>query len=540
VGGDAPARTSGKETPIAPVELVVNGTPVSVDGDTYPHLLGALREGLGIRSVKDGCSPQGQCGCCTVLVDGQPRVACVTPLARVAGRGVETADGLPEAERDRFAAGFVACGASQCGFCTPGIVCRLAGAGRKGADLGDRAVVDRALAAHLCRCTGWQTIVEAAALVARPDAGAPRAGPQRDAAAASRRAGLEGGTEQESGPAAVLGRFPFADDAAPAGALVALRGPGGWVVAETVEAARRAAGSPPGRRGTLPVEPPIEAPPGDWNVVLRTSWVDPGYLELDASWCEPGGEPASPLANGGAFGGKATSEVQAAARALAEEHGRAVRVLLRREDVAARAPKRPPVAGGFRADGTGVMRVARTPGIAAAVAAVAPGVVVEEVDVAGPPTSANLRAAGWAEALVGLAGARAAVHGSGPSVEVVAPSGGLARVTVAGDGGYDVEVDAGAPLDEVVLRSYAIGAAHMGLSWARSEGLAVDGDGVVRDLTVRSLGVLRAAETPPIRVTLVPSSSQPVNGSDAVFAASAAATWIAAGLPPAWPVAGRQ
>ena len=89
-------------------------------------LLDALREELGCRSVKDGCSPQGQCGCCTVWVDGAPRVACVTPVRRIAGRQVTTLEGAPEELRDRWAAAFVAHGASQCGFCTPGIVLRLA------------------------------------------------------------------------------------------------------------------------------------------------------------------------------------------------------------------------------------------------------------------------------------------------------------------------------------------------------------------------------------------------------------------------------
>ena len=70
-----------------------------------------------------------------------------------------------------------------------------------------------------------------------------------------------------------------------------------------------------------------------------------------------------------------------------------------REDVVRLGPKRPPVAAGVRADGTGIVRVARTPGIAAAIAAVAPGLVVEEVDVVGPPTSAALRGAGWVEAI---------------------------------------------------------------------------------------------------------------------------------------------
>ena len=67
--------------------------------DDGSSLLDVLREQLGIRSVKDGCSPQGQCGCCTVWVDGAPRVACVTPVRRLAGRQVTTLDGLPEGAR---------------------------------------------------------------------------------------------------------------------------------------------------------------------------------------------------------------------------------------------------------------------------------------------------------------------------------------------------------------------------------------------------------------------------------------------------------
>src|SRR6185295_9548318 len=89
-------------------------------------LLDVLRDRLGLTSAKDGCSPQGQCGCCTVLVDGAPRVSCVTPARRVAGRAVTTPTGLGAAVRDRWAAALCATGGSQCGFCTPGIVVRLA------------------------------------------------------------------------------------------------------------------------------------------------------------------------------------------------------------------------------------------------------------------------------------------------------------------------------------------------------------------------------------------------------------------------------
>jgi aerobic-type carbon monoxide dehydrogenase small subunit (CoxS/CutS family)/predicted flap endonuclease-1-like 5' DNA nuclease len=151
---------------VDPVEFTLDGRAVAVP--PTGSLLDALRERLGVTSVKDGCSPQGQCGCCTVLVDGQPRVSCVTPVGRVAGRSVTTVDGLVDA--DEWASAFTSTGASQCGFCTPGIVVRLAAldpAKRESPD-----AVRQALLAHLCRCTGWQTIVEAASR--RPDGRRPR------------------------------------------------------------------------------------------------------------------------------------------------------------------------------------------------------------------------------------------------------------------------------------------------------------------------------------------------------------------------------
>jgi len=137
-----------------------SGLEVSVE-DTASSLLEVLRDRLGARSPKDGCSPQGQCGCCTVWVEGAPRVACVTPARRVAGRSVTTLEGLEPAERRCWAEAFSATGASQCGFCTPGIVMRLAALRRRGDEAPDEASVGRALAAHLCRCTGYLKIFEA-------------------------------------------------------------------------------------------------------------------------------------------------------------------------------------------------------------------------------------------------------------------------------------------------------------------------------------------------------------------------------------------
>jgi xanthine dehydrogenase small subunit len=328
----------------------------------------------------------------------------------------------------------------------------------------------------------------------------------------------------------VLGAGGFADDTAPPDALVAVPdGAGGWAVGETLTEARARAGKVQGRRSTVDLRHPLEVPPGDWDLTLRTTWVEPAYLETDASWCEPGGEPAGPLANGGAFGGKRDSPAPAAARRLADEHGRAVRVLLSREDTVRLGAKRPPIAAGVRADGTGVLRAVRTSGIAEAVTAVAPGLRVEEVDVPGPPTSAGLRGAGHAEALVLLAGLR----GESP-VSVTTPAGATARAEVDGHG-VRVRIDCGQPLDEVVLRSYCAGAAHMALGWVRREGIAVDDDGKVQDLTIRSFGILRASEMPPVVVEVVPSPAPPVNGSDAVFAAVAAAEWLRQGCPQDWP-----
>jgi aerobic-type carbon monoxide dehydrogenase small subunit (CoxS/CutS family) len=499
------------------VPLRLNGADVEVP-ETAGSLLEALRDHLGDRSPKDGCSPQGQCGCCTVLVDGAPRVACVTPVRRVAGREITTLAGLEQA--DEWADAFCATGASQCGFCTPGIILRLEGARRKGADLADEAEVDKALAAHLCRCTGWRTIVEAARSVGV--AGGDREG-------AAERAALEGGVPQDVGPQVALGAGGFADDLAPADALVAVPdGQGGYAVADTLAEARRVAGKVQGRRTTVDPTPPLALPDGDWDLTLRTTWVEPAYLEPDASWCEPGGQPAGALGNGGAFGGKVDSPVRADARRLADEHGRVVRVLWSREDTVRLGPKRPPIAAGVKRDGTGVVRVVRTAGIAERLGSWS----VEEVDVAGPPTSTALRAAGWAEAAMLAAGLRGEVGW------VEGPDGGRATAAIA-DGRVQVRVDAGRPLDDVVLRSYAIGAAHMALSWVCSEHLAVDDGGEVHDLTIRSFGILKAGEMPEVDVAIEPSDGPPVNGSDAVFAAVAAAAWLDQGCPPELPTGHR-
>ncbi len=422
--------------------------------------------------------------------------------------------------------------------------------------------VEQALLAHLCRCTGWQSITEAAGMVLgggapggatlesdAHDGGARTNVGGRDLAAAGERASIEGGVPQRVGPEVVLGDAGFADDGCPPDALVAVVDGDGYAVAESLSAARALAGKVQGRSTTVPLSHPVEIPDGAWALTLATTWIEPAYVEPDASWCAPGGVPASPYGNGGSFGGKLHSPVADDARRLADEYGRPVRVLWSREDVVRMGPKRPPVAAGIRSDGSGVLRVgvSGSPlvGMAwdlrlAEISMVAPGLVVEQVVIAGPPVALDLRAAIWAEAAVLAAAARLGIAGEpvvDVPVEVVSPVGGRAMARCAPDGTLDIEVTAGAVLDATVLRSYVIGAAHQALGWVRCEGIAVGADGAVQDLTVRSFGILQARAVPPVTVRIIDEPQRPaVNGSDAVFAAVAAARWLADGLAPTWPV----
>lgn len=556
------------------LQFSLDGAPVEIeiaDGET---LLSVLRERLHVTSVKDGCAPQGQCGCCTVLVDGAARVSCVTPAVRIAGRSVTTLAGLDATVRERLVGAFVETGGSQCGFCTPGILVRLAALLAK--DKTAPADVERALAAHLCRCTGWQTISEAASIAFDPthsrdflsgvgEEDNPANKESRDLGAAGRRAALEGGVTQAVGSPAVIGEAGFADDTAPRDAVVAVPSAQGatgetvraagldWVVGESLDDARSRAGKVQGRRTTVSDQPPLSIPEIVLGGVrLATGWVEPAYLEPDASWCDPGGDPATTLANGGAFGAKTASVAPVAARELADALGRTVRAVFAREDVVRLGPKRPPIAATAVArDGTIEIR-----GVSAAPlpSSETPyDLVVDETwhvhAVVGPPVSDALRAVGLAErsllveAAIETAGwdRRALVaHDARASAvlldTVVRSSDGAlagARITVDGDSGAIVaitlRVDAGDPIDEVVLRSYVIGAAHMALGWVLTEGIAVDPDtGDALDLTIRSFGIVRPKSMPHVDVEILPSAERARAGtSDAAFAAVGAAVWNA-------------
>ena len=185
----------------------LNGSEVRTSAD-HGHLLAALRDELGVFSPKDGCAPSGQCGCCTVLVDGKARVACQTSMDRTEGTEVVTLEGIDATERDRMAAAFAAHGALQCGFCTPGIVVRTkAMLDKKGSGL-TRDGAARLLGAHLCRCTGYTKILDAVEALAAdeiPVAVAPKGVGSR-------------GIKYEAAELC-MGDRPFVDDMAPAGLL---------------------------------------------------------------------------------------------------------------------------------------------------------------------------------------------------------------------------------------------------------------------------------------------------------------------------------
>ena len=129
-------------------------------------LLEALRNRCGITSVKDGCAPQGQCGCCLVLLNGLPKMSCVTRATTADGGEVLTLEGVSEAERDLTARAFAAAAGLQCGFCIPGFALR-AKALLDRTPHPSRRDIARAIDGHLCRCTGYRKIIDAIELLAR-------------------------------------------------------------------------------------------------------------------------------------------------------------------------------------------------------------------------------------------------------------------------------------------------------------------------------------------------------------------------------------
>jgi selenium-dependent xanthine dehydrogenase len=163
----------------SPVRFTLNGRPVAIEPCPGESLLDALRERCGVTSIKDGCQPQGQCGCCLALIDGRPLVTCAFEARRAEGKDVLTLEGVSEREREVVSRALAAAGGVQCGFCIPGIALHSKHLLDRLPDP-SREEITRTIDLHLCRCTGYTQIVEAVELMAKAWRGGPMPAPVDD------------------------------------------------------------------------------------------------------------------------------------------------------------------------------------------------------------------------------------------------------------------------------------------------------------------------------------------------------------------------
>ena len=146
--------------------LTVNGAELELDVPGMRRLLDALREDLGLTGTKEGCG-EGECGACSVIVDGQVVDACLVPVCQVDGADVRTVEGMGAApdELTALQQAFLETGGAQCGICTPGMLMAARAHLDEGGEPTDEAIRE-AIAGNLCRCTGYTKIIEAIASAA--------------------------------------------------------------------------------------------------------------------------------------------------------------------------------------------------------------------------------------------------------------------------------------------------------------------------------------------------------------------------------------
>lgn len=143
-----------------PIRFLLNGQSVEVAHEPDLTALAAIRDRLGTTSPKDGCSPQGQCGCCTILINGKALMSCTKDAQSLHGTEVVTLEGLTHHQRETLARAFVKTGALQCGYCIPGISIRVAALLQRTSHPTDTQIRNT-LQPHLCRCTGYVKIFDA-------------------------------------------------------------------------------------------------------------------------------------------------------------------------------------------------------------------------------------------------------------------------------------------------------------------------------------------------------------------------------------------
>lgn len=142
------------------ISFIINNKKVTVDVDPSMRLLDVIRDVLKLTGTKEGCG-EGECGACTVLVNGEPYNSCLTPVINVEGKELLTIEGLREMkEYQVLADAFADMGGSQCGFCTPGMILVSYALLKKNPKPSEEEI-RFALSGNLCRCTGYQAIVNA-------------------------------------------------------------------------------------------------------------------------------------------------------------------------------------------------------------------------------------------------------------------------------------------------------------------------------------------------------------------------------------------
>ena len=149
--------------------FLLNNVAVTVNAEPKSSALAVISEQLGVMGIRAGCAPQGLCGCCTVLVDGKPRLTCTLPIKALAGKAVTTLASVPEEKIARLTAAFATAHAAQCGYCTPAILLSASTL----FDLSEpptEDLIERTLALHTCRCTGYSAIKEAISAAVAPNA----------------------------------------------------------------------------------------------------------------------------------------------------------------------------------------------------------------------------------------------------------------------------------------------------------------------------------------------------------------------------------
>ncbi len=192
------------EHPAGEITFTLNGAPFTATLEAGMSLMEVLRDQAGLISPKNGCAPQGSCGCCTVLVDGRALSSCVVPARQAAGKHVVTLEGFDARTRHIFAHAFAVTGGLQCGFCTPGIVV----AAKRLLDANPaptRGQIADALNNHVCRCTGYVKIIDAIETAARALGGEPL--PEADYSGA-----LGSSLPRQDAERLALGDRPFVDD----------------------------------------------------------------------------------------------------------------------------------------------------------------------------------------------------------------------------------------------------------------------------------------------------------------------------------------